>query len=139
MVKANKETLEGIEIFCIHIPQNDLNTKIDINGEIKTLVNVDQLEKLLFQLKDQKKDLLELKNCVVSVLRLMGLLDEKTGTIKESVRSGNESYFKHIIKALKDVVMLMTMARFNKASETELMEKFAFIKTVLPLVDKYAK
>jgi len=109
-----------------------------IDGKVYLLVPKNQLQALVDQLKEQKADIQELKNVVIAVLKLMGLYDEATGTIKESVRSGEEGYFKYIIKALKDVLWLMLQAKASKEAEKELAEKFAFIKTLLTIIPKYA-
>lgn len=115
-----------------------LKKDIEIDGEIYVLVKKDDIKSLEYKVKDQAADINELKNCVTSVIKLMGLFDDKTGTIKASVTNGTENYFKYIIKAIKDILALVMQSQIGFGnSEKELAEKFAFIKTVLPLVKKY--
>ena len=116
-----------------------LKKDIEIDGEIYVLIRKNDVRNLEHKVKDQANDINELKNCVTSVIKLMGLFDDKTGTIKASVANGTENYFKYVIKAIKDILSLVIQSQVGMGnSEKELTEKFAFIKTVLPLVKKYA-
>ena len=101
--------------------------KILFEGKYYYLCPAEQLEKLLSDnlgLKSTNAELsgeiATLKEVVLSIIGLFGLLDEKTGTIKASIQSGEESYFKHILKALNKIIMMVTMAQISKSSEKEL-------------------
>lgn len=105
-------------------------------------VNKKEYEKLLSDLNEYKNDTIELKKCILSVLRLLGILDEKTQSIKEKIKSGEEGYTKHILGGLGDVMTLLTQSNMpiiGKKYESKLAEKFSFIKTVLPLIEKHSK
>ena len=122
----------------------DPEEKILFEGKYYYLCPAEQLEKLLSDnlgLKSTNAELsgeiATLKEVVLSIIGLFGLLDEKTGTIKASIQSGEESYFKHILKALNKIIMMVTMAQISKSSEKELADTFAFIKKVIPLINKY--
>lgn len=105
-------------------------------------VNKKSYEKLLIELKEYKHDTEELKKCILSVLGLLGILDEETQSIKAKIKTGEEGYTKHILGALGDVMTLLTQSNMpiiGKKYEAKLAEKFSFIKTVLPLIDKHSK
>lgn len=117
----------------------DLKDTITIEGKQYLLMPKDQLIKLLNDASEKKQDVEVLKKTILSILDLFGILDEKTGTIRESIRTGSESYIKYILKSLKNIIVLMGMAQMSKKAEAELMEKFSFITPLIPVIDKYAK
>lgn len=118
----------------------NITDEISINGNKYYLVKVDQVEKLLddnqvmkVKIKEYEHDLTELKNAITGILSVLGILDPETNAIKSSIQSGEESYMKHMAKAMTNIVLLMTTGQTKK-----LEEKFHFIKSVLPVVNKYA-
>jgi len=122
------------------IPIEEVKKKLIINEREFYLVPAAQLSDLLNQISSHKAEIEELKTCVISILRVLGLLDEQTQTIKAEIKSGEESYFPHILKALMKVVKLLAQAQvpvIGKSAEKELVETFAFIKTILPLIEKH--
>lgn len=133
--KVKVETENGN--LSIYIPDSRLKEEININGVNYLLVEKNQLENIIHQNIEFKKDIQELKHCIVSVIDVLGLLDKNTGTIKEKIKTGEEGYFGHIIKALKDVMLLMAEAKFSKSGENKLMEKFDFVKRIIPLIEKH--
>jgi len=123
--------IDGKEYVLIDKKQGEnLFNKLD--WYIKTLKEREQ------ELVISKKETEELIHVVKCVLVLLGLMDQQTGTIKEAIRTGEESYMKHIMKSLKNVLVLLGKAQFSKGSEKELVEMFSFIKNVIPMIDKYA-
>ena len=107
-------------------------------GKIYVCVPEQKLRNLIEQNKEFKQDFGELKQCVLSLLKLMGLLDEKTFTIKEKIKTGEESYIKHVLKSLKEVIILLTESKLGfKSAEEELVSKFSFVKQIIPLIEKH--
>jgi hypothetical protein len=123
------------------IPQDQLKEKLTIDGKDYYLVENEQLKRLIDDLKEGKKDINELKNCIMSLLGVLGLLNEAGTNIKESIKTGEESYFKHILKALGETMALLGQAQIpviGKKAEAKLLEKFHFVKTIIPTIEKYA-
>lgn len=113
---------------------------ITIDNKAYLLTPKNQLQDILNQNANYKTDIEELRQCTLSILRLMGLLDEEKQTLKEEIKSGSQNYFKPILKSLIKVVGLLTEAKMGfKNAEEELLEKFAFIKKILPLIEKHSK
>jgi hypothetical protein len=126
------------QAHVIRVRDRDLEEIIVIADKEYLLVPKENLETLLNRLQDYKGDINELRNCVISVLRVLGLLDEQTQSIKEKIKTGEEGYFKHLLSALKDVMFLLTQAKFGfKDAERELLEKFDFVKKIIPLIEKH--
>lgn len=126
--------------IIIEIPEEKLKGEINIDGIDYLLCPKTQLDSLLNILADYKKDIAELHTCIVAVLDLMGLYDHQTHDIKEGIKTGKDSYFKYILRALGDVVSLLTQAKLGfKGAEQEILEKFAFIKNILPLIEKHGR
>jgi hypothetical protein len=98
-----------------------------------------QLEELLKQNAEFKEDFKNLKGCILKLLDIFGILDPNTQSIKEKIKTGEESYFGHILRALKNVTVLLIEAKsgFSKRAEAELDTKFDFVKTVIPLIEKH--
>jgi hypothetical protein len=111
----------------------NLTDTVTIDGVDYLLLPKAQIEALLAQNLEYKKDIEVFRTMVANILAVLGLLDPATGSIKASIQSGEESYIKHILKALKNVVLDLSLGR-NKNLE----EKFSFIKTALPHIQKYA-
>jgi len=116
----------------------DLQQTIVIDGKEYILAPKAELHKMAVDHKDLKADMEVLKKTILSILKIFGILDEKTNTIRESVRNGDEGYVKYILKALKNVVFLMGTAQFSKKAEAELAETFSFIGPLIPVIDKHA-
>lgn len=129
----------------INIEISNINQKIEIDGHTYLLVKKPELEETIRLIKHykaenqtQKLEIDALKDVVVDVIKLLGLYDEKTKSIKAEVREG-KGFIMPIIKSLKDVGFLLAQSKMGfPGAEKELLEKFAFIKNILPLVDKYA-
>lgn len=116
----------------------DLQQTITIQGKDYILAPKAELHKMATDHTELKQDMEVLKKTILSILKIFGLLDEQTGTIRESVRNGDEGYIKYILKALKNVVFLMGTAQFSKKAEAELLETFSFIGPLIPVIDKHA-
>jgi hypothetical protein len=116
----------------------EITDTLTIDGLEYQIFRKDQLTGLIDKLKEYQGDITELKSAVTNILKLFGLLDETTGTIKTEIQNGEESYFKHILKALNKTVGLLMMAQVSKKSQAELEIQFAFIKTLIPIINKHA-
>ena len=126
--------------YQIEIKKDGLQLPINIENEDYLLCPEKQLEGLLKRLEDYKNDINELHNCISSVLDVMGIYDPETKDIKKAIKTGEESYFKYILRALKDTVVLLTQSKMGlKSSEKELLQKFAFIKNIIPLIEKHGR
>lgn len=100
---------------------------------------MDRIESLTQQLSEKEADLAEMKSVIISVLDLLGILNEEKTTIRAEIQSGEESYFKYILKALNSTIMLITKAQFSSGAQKEMAEKFAFIKNLIPIINKYSQ
>lgn len=116
----------------------ELKTQIIEDVEY-SLVPTEKLETLLKQNQEFKEDFKNLKGCILKLLDIFGILDPETQSIKEKIKTGEESYFKHILRALKNVTVLLIEAKsgMSKRAEQELDTKFDFVKTVIPLIEKH--
>ncbi len=108
------------------------------NGKKYYLVPCEEVEKLLSDNITYKKEIDELRYCATSIIAMFGLLDEETGTIRQSIVDGTESYIKYVLKALNRMIADLAIASFSKTKEAEVAQRFAFIKTLIPIIQKYA-
>ena len=113
----------------ITIEKEKINEVVTIDGVEFLIVSKEQLKTLLQQNVDLKGDVKELKECTFDVLRLMGLFDEETKTIKKDNNGKKINYVMTIIKSLTKTGSLLAQSQISKSAEEELLEKFAFIKT----------
>lgn len=123
------------------VPADNLKQVVVIKGVEYYLTPASQLKILLDGKVDNEADIKELRDCIISVLKILGLTDE-TGGIKAEIRSGDEGYFGNILKALTHIVFLLGKAQIpviGKKAEMELIDTFSFIKKVLPLIDKHVR
>ena len=132
--------------MAIQINIENLEETIILSGDEYVLLKkgkgeemLDRIEQLTAKLNEKDSDLEEMKKVIISVLDLLGLLDETKTTIRAEIQSGEESYFKYILKALNSTIMLITKAQFSKGAQAELEQKFSFIKNLLPVINKYAQ
>lgn len=121
----------------IKIELNNLQETFEINGVKYGVFRSDQLADLLNTLSENKADFEELKKAVIAILNLLGLLDPETQTIKQSLKDGSENYLKPIMKSMARILGLMG-SPFS-SSKKQLAEEFAFIKTLLPFIDKHGR
>ena len=84
------------------------------------------------ELAETAKDIEKLKTVIIGIIKVLGLYDEQTGTIKESIAKGEESYIKPILKSLGKLISGLT---FNK---DQIAKDFAFIELIFPILKKYA-
>ena len=123
----------------IKIELNEITDKIQFEGKQYLLVEKNQLSNLLNQNAEHKKDVENLKDCIFDVLRLMGVFDEKTKTIKQSLKDGDESYLSPILSSLGGVITLLSTPKWmrGKDYDEKVNKKFGFIKKILPLIEKH--
>lgn len=116
---------------------DSLQETFTIDGVDYSIFNKSELENLLKKHQDYQSDIKELRSVIVSVLKLLGIYDEATGSVKSEIASGEESYFKHILKALNKIVMLLVTAQVSKKAQAELEETFSFITKIFPIINKH--
>ena len=111
------------------------------NAETVTILK-EQLNSLLNQLDDANSERKVLKSSVMQIMDFIGLIDRKTSKLKEEIASGEESFIPSMLKALGDVMGLLTKSSMPKIlggekAKQELADKFAFIQELLPIINKY--
>jgi len=74
--------------------------------------------------------------CVLGMTGVFGLNNESTGMIREEILTGEESPMSAIMKELTGLMTDVTLAKFNKAKEKQLQEKFSFFR-YLPAVSTF--
>jgi hypothetical protein len=99
---------------------------------------------LLNQLDEANAERKILKSSVIKIMDLLGLIDKETGGLKQEIVSGEESFVPSMLKALGDVVSMLTkssvpswMGGGDKAKQA-LADKFYFIQELLPIINKYS-
>lgn len=117
---------------------SDPKEVIIFEGKEYLLCQKKDLDILINKLDEYKADISKLKITVDSVLKILGLIDENTGAIKATIQSGEEGYFKYILKGLNKMMFLLVQAQMSKSAQKELENHFSFIKTLLPTINKYA-
>ena len=124
----------------------NIENPVELNGKSYVLVEVSGLSnlqaenlKLKADAENHRKEVMELRDVICSILDVLGLYDPATGNLKESIRNGDESYLKPIIKSIGDLMRLLTMSSFSTKSKSELEKKFEFIQKIFPIVEKYAR
>lgn len=104
-------------------------------------IHKEQLNSLLTQLDDANNERKVLKSSVMQIMDFIGLIDKNTGTLKEEIASGEESFIPSMLKALGDVMGLLTKSSMpfslGKKAKEDLANKFAFIQDLLPIINKY--
>lgn len=99
------------------------------------------LEAMVKQGEETRIETEILYNTCISIMALLGLVDSD-GRVKSEVLSGEESWLPCVLKGAKDIVSLLLQMKIpgiGKKAEAELIEKFKFLKEVMPLVEKYGK
>lgn len=101
-----------------------------------------ELQDLLKQNKDFKADKEVLHDCIVKIMDLLGIVDPATGKVKEEIVSGEESFIPSLLKSVGDLMSLMTQSTIpliGKKAKVKLEEKFDFIKTLIPIIQKHGQ
>lgn len=120
------------------IELDSLQEPFEIEGQKLIIAPEEKAAAMLAENSAYREDIKELKEVIYNILDLLGILDKTTGTIKESIKTGEEGYFKHIAKALTGTALLLGKAQISKAAAAELEQSFAFIKNFIPIAEKYA-
>lgn len=113
------------------------------NNGYYLLVPAHQLKSLLEQLQEAKEERKILYDIALSIMVLLGYADAKTRKPIPEIINGEESWMPGMLKSLADVMGLLTKTKFaitdnqKKKYEAELAEKFAFVKNLMPLMQKY--
>ncbi len=116
---------------------SDLRADIEIDGEHYILAKHTQILDLFNQLKAHSTEVEEIKAAVINILRLLGIWDDATNSIREGIKTGDESYLSQIMKSLTGIIFEMGTAQFSKAKQAAMEEKFRFIKDIMHIIDKY--
>lgn len=134
------------------VEENKLIPAPEISAEVQKyldenqyylLVPAHQLKSLLAQLEEAKQERKILYDIALSIMVLLGYADAKTRKPIPEIISGEESWMPGMLKSLADVMGLLTKTKFaitdnqKKKYEAELAEKFAFVKNLMPLMQKY--
>lgn len=116
----------------------NIQNPITLNNKVYVLVEQAQVEALLndnqrqkAEILEHKADLLEVKKVIQGILKVLGLLDENTGNLKETIANGEENYIKPIVKSLGKLVITLTT---NKEA---VVKDFAFIEQIFPIMKKH--
>ncbi|MBS1647364.1 MAG: hypothetical protein JST67_08485 [Bacteroidetes bacterium] len=111
---------------------------------MKIEIEKQELETLIKVNEDFKQEIEILKESVIKIMDVMGLIDKETGKMREEIASGEESFVPSMLKSLGDIITLLTKSQMPKffggeKAKDELLEKFSFIKKMLPIINKHAK
>lgn len=96
---------------------------------------------LIQENNEQKAEIAEIIKLIRQIIGVLGLLDETGEAIKPELVSGEESVFTLLLGSLSDIMGLITKTKMpiiGKKYEAKLEEKFAFVKDIVPIVQKYA-
>jgi hypothetical protein len=102
-------------------------------NKLDALLN--KLEAFKTENTEYKEEITVLRKSIFKILALLGLVNTETNSLKEDI---DTHYVKYILKALTSVIGLLSTSKFSKSAERELLEKFAFIKELMPIIKKYA-
>lgn len=100
-------------------------------------------EELQRQLSEKETEMVVLRNAVVSIMGILGVLDENK-KIKPDVLSGKENFMGGLLKSITGIGAKMSMMdsylvpkKKREEAKAYIEETFAFIKPVIPIIKKY--
>lgn len=111
----------------------------EISAGDKISVPRKQLDELLKQNEEYKQEVKELLLVAYGICNVLGLTDEN-GKIKQSYLNNEESPMPSVLKAILSTASLMGQANvpiLGRKAEAEIAQKFAFIKHLTPIIEKY--
>lgn len=88
-----------------------------------------------------KSEISEIIKLIRQIIGVLGLMDKTGEAIKPELISGEESVFSLLLDSLSDIMGLITKTKMpiiGKKYEAKLEAKFAFVKDIVPIVQKYA-
>lgn len=91
--------------------------------------------------KELKGEISEIIKLIRQIIGVLGLMDETGESIKPELISGEESVFSLLLGSLSDIMGLITKTKMpiiGKKYEAKLEAQFAFVKDIVPIVQKYA-
>jgi hypothetical protein len=97
-----------------------------------------RLEKENTELKAEAQEIIKV---VMQIVGVLGLLDESGTKVKAELLNGEEGVFSLLLSSLSDIIGLITkskMPMIGARYEKQLEQKFAFVKEILPLIQKYS-
>lgn len=108
--------------------------------EINTFNLDNENTRLKVQLLEKEQDIAALINITRGILGILGLIDERTGKVKEEYLSGEENVLEPILASIPEIMGLLTQVKLpiiGKRAEEKLEKKFAFVKQIVPIIEKY--
>lgn len=105
------------------------------NGTV-TLTN-EELAELLTQNEVLKGDIMLLRSSVMKTLSVLGMTTDDGQNIKPELKDKSQNPLKIILKGAWKVMSLFGEAKFSKAAEREIGEKFNFLDEAIPVIEKY--
>jgi hypothetical protein len=105
-------------------------------------VSKEQLDQLIAQNKELKKEVREMYDGTIKLLDTLGLV--KDNVIKPEYFNGEENPLPEILKSAGSIITLATQANMPipvlaKKAEAKLVDKFSFFKELMPIFIKYGK
>lgn len=97
--------------------------------ESKLIALIDRVKQL--EANEEK-----IAEAALQALTVLGLIDEKTGDLKEDVKRG-ENIIGTVIRGLKDNISIADLIIPGKKTEETLAKKFSFLQTLLPIAEDY--
>lgn len=140
MKKSQEQLLNGINELI-----KQFNAESEGHEKIAHVTEV-SLEQLIGKVEDYEKDVADLVYVIESVIKFLGLTDEKTGKLRqeyyenEETGEKGESPLPAVLSSAIGLVSLMTQAQvpvLGRAAKKEFEQKFSFIEKLLPLLKKY--
>lgn len=110
---------------------------IEFDGLSYALISKTELIKILNTLDDQKKDILKVKDVILSFAQMFELTTPDGKHIQPEILNRTKSPIKNMLKGGTNILKLITMAGISPSAEKELNEKFSFLDKIGPVIEKY--
>lgn len=110
----------------------------DNNDGTVTLTN-EELEMLLQKTEELDQDIKLLRSSVMKVLSVLGMTTDDGKDIKPELKDKSKNPLKIILKGASKIMGLFVQAKFSAEAEKEIGEKFSFLDTAIPVIEKYGE
>jgi len=109
-----------------------------------TLIYDEKLNKLLSLIEEKTQDEKDLKECVLKVMGVLGVLDEKTQKIKAEIASGEDNFMPHMLKSIARISGLFMKSQSpswmgGDTAKAQIKEEFSFVEKIIPIIQKHGK